>query len=467
MIIRLTAVLSLSLCAATAVPATAAAATTAALATTATATTRTGAAPATAATASVAAAATPATATTALAAVPPAYLLKPARVFDGVDPKPHDGWTVLVRGDKIEAVGPTVPTPPDATVVDLAGKTLLPGLIEGHSHLFLHPYNETSWDDQVLHEPLALRTARATMAAKATLLAGFTTVRDLGTEGAGYADVGLKQAIEQGIIPGPRMLVATRALVATGAYGPKGFEPTVAIPQGAEEADGPNLVTAVRHQIGAGADVVKLYADYHWRPGEPSRPTFSEAEMRAAVEAAHSAGRIVAAHANTAEGMRRAVLAGVDTIEHGGEGTPDVFKLMHDRGVAYCPTLAASDAVARYRGWNGAEPAPPVVAQARKAFGLARAAGVTMCVGGDVGVFAHGENAREIELMVAAGMSAAQVLVAATSGNARSFHMGDQIGTLEPGLLADVIAVEGDPTRDIHAVRTVQFVMKGGKVYAE
>jgi imidazolonepropionase-like amidohydrolase len=405
--------------------------------------------------------------TPASAADPAAYLLKPARVFDGVDPKPHEGWTVLVRGDKIEAAGPAVIVPADATEVDLAGKNLLPGLIEGHSHLFLHPYNETSWDDQVLHEPLALRTARATVAAKATLLAGFTTVRDLGTEGAGYADVGLKQAIEQGIIPGPRMLVATRALVATGAYGPKGFEANVIIPQGAEEADGANLVSAVRHQIGAGADVVKLYADYHWRPGEPSRPTFSQAEMEAAVEAAHSAGRIVAAHANTAEGMRRAVLAGVDTIEHGGEGTPEVFKLMRERGVAYCPTLAASDAVARYRGWNGADPAPPMVAQARKAFGLARAAGVTMCVGGDVGVFAHGENAREIELMAAAGMPAAQVLIAATSGNAHSFHIGEQLGTVKSGLLADLIAVEGDPTRDIHAVRAVQFVMKGGKVYAQ
>lgn len=415
----------------------------------------------------LAAAAMAAAAATA-AAADPTYILKPARVFDGIDPKPHEGWVVVVSGDRIEAAGPnnTIAPTTTATVIDLPGDTLLPGLIEGHSHLFLHPYNETPWDDQVLHEPLALRTARATVAAKSTLLGGFTTVRDLGTEGAGYADVGLKQAIEQGIIPGPRMLVATRALVAPGAYGPKGFEPGVVIPLGAEEADGPELVSAVRRQIGAGADVVKLYADYRWRPGESSHPTFTEAEMRAAVEAAHSAGRIVAAHANTAEGMRRAVLAGVDSIEHGGEGTPEVFKLMRERGVTYCPTLAASDAIARYKGWNGTDPAPPPVAQARKAFDIARAAGVTLCVGGDVGVFAHGENARELELMAAAGMPAAQVLIAATSGNARSFHMGE-IGIIKSGMLADLVAVEGDPSRDIHAVRAVRFVMKGGKVYAK
>jgi imidazolonepropionase-like amidohydrolase len=316
----------------------------------------------------------------------------------------------------------------------------------------------------VLHEPLALRTARATVAARNTLMAGFTTVRDLGTEGAGYADVGLKQAIEQGIVPGPRMLVATRALVATGAYGPKGFEPGVAVPQGAEEADGPELVQAVRRQIGGGADVVKFYADYRWRPGEPSRPTFSLDELKAGVEAAHSAGRITAAHASTAEGMRRAVLAGIDTIEHGDQGTPEVFKLMKEHGVAYCPTLAARDAISRYRGWNGEEPAPAGVIESRAAFRMARGAGVAMCMGGDVGVFPHGDNAREMVLMEEAGMPAADVLVAATSGNAHIFRIGDRVGAVKPGLLADLVAVEGDPTRDIGAVKRVRMVMKGGVV---
>ena len=400
----------------------------------------------------------------AVGAAPTVYVLKPARVFDGTDPKVHEGWMVVVRGEKIEAMGAQVQAPEAAVVIDMPGTTLLPGLIEGHSHLFLHPYNETSWDDQVLHESLALRTVRATVAARTTLLAGFTTVRDLGTEGAGYADVGLKQAIEQGIIPGPRMLVATRALVAPGAYGPRG-EPGAGFPKGAEEADGENLVTAARRQMGAGADIVKLYADYRWGAGEPSRPTFTEAELRAAVEAAHSAGRLAAAHAVTAEGMRRAILAGVDTVEHGNEGTPEVFRLMKAHNVAFCPTLAATDAIARYRGWNGVEPAPAAVLESRSTFAAARDAGVTLCAGGDVGVFAHGENARELELMVAAGLPPAQALIVQTSGNAHTFRLADKVGSIKAGLFADLVAVDGDPTRDVHTLRAVCFVMKGGKVY--
>jgi imidazolonepropionase-like amidohydrolase len=399
----------------------------------------------------------------ALAEAPP-ILLRPARVFDGVDPRPHEGWSVLVRGERIEAAGPNLAAPAGARIVELPGTTLMPGMIEGHSHLFLHPYNETSWDDQVLKEPLSLRTARAVANARATLSAGFTTVRDLGTEGAGYADVGLKQAIEQGIVPGPRMLVATRALVATGAYGPKSGDPEFAA-RGAEEADGAGLVAAARRQIGAGADVVKLYGDYRWRPGEPSRPTFSEAEIRSAVEAAHSAGREVAVHAGTPEGMRRAILAGVDTIEHGDGGTPEIFRLMKERGVALCPTVAAGDAIARYRGWNGAAPPPAGIAEKRASFKAALAAGVTMCMGGDVGVFAHGDNAREMELMVAYGMGAPAVLVAATSGNARIFGLSDRLGAVKPGLVADLVAVEGDPTRDIAAVRQVRMVMKNGQIF--
>jgi imidazolonepropionase-like amidohydrolase len=401
----------------------------------------------------------------ALPATAEPILLKPAQVFDGVDPHPHPGWQVLVEGDKIAAVGPNLTAPAGAAVIDLPGETLTPGLIEGHSHIFLHPYNEAKWDDQVLHEPLALRTARAVVHVRKTLMAGFTTERDLGTEGAGYADVGIKQAINQGIIPGPRMLVATKANVARGAYGPKGFEPGVKIPQGAEEVNGADeMRAAARDQIAAGADVIKMYADYHYLPGEPSRPTMTEAEMAAGVAVAHDAGRIAAAHASTAEGMRRAVLAGIDTIEHGYGGTAEIFKMMHDRGVGYCPTLGASEAYARYfQGWNGQEPAPESIQQNRRAFQRAMKAGVKICMGGDVGVFAHGKNWLEMEAMQRAGMPAAEVMIAATSGNAGIFHLADR-GQVKPGLLADLVAMPADPTGDVSAVEHVNFVMKGGAV---
>jgi imidazolonepropionase-like amidohydrolase len=386
-------------------------------------------------------------------------------VFDGVNPQPHEGWSVLVEGDRIAAAGPNVAAPAGAKVIQLPGTTLLPGMIEGHSHLFLHPYNEALWDDQVLHEPLALRTARAVVQAERTLDAGFTTERDLGTEGAGFADVGLKQAIDQGIVPGPRLLVSTKAIVARGAYGPKGFEPGVAVPQGAQEVAGVDeTVRAVRDQVAGGATIIKFYADYHWGKGEPSRPTLSQAELSAGIAAAHDAGRLVAVHATTAEGMMRAVIAGTDTIEHGYGGTEAVFKAMAAKGIALCPTLGASEAYARYfEHWNGQEPAPESVQQNRRSFQLAMKAGVPICMGGDVGVFTHGRNWLEMEAMQHAGMPAAQVMISATSRNARILHLADR-GEVKPGLLADLVAVEGDPTRNVSAVEHVRLVMKGGQI---
>ncbi|WP_404333399.1 amidohydrolase family protein [Sphingomonas sp. MMS12-HWE2-04] len=384
-----------------------------------------------------------------------ATLLVPDRVFTATDGVAHPGWKVLVEGERIVAVGPDVSAPATAETLALPGATLLPGLIDLHVHLFLHPYDEASWNDQVIKEPLSLRTARAVAHARATLMAGFTTVRDLGTEGAGDADAGLKAAIEQGVVPGPRLLIADRALVATGAYGPKGY--AFDVPQGAEEASGAeNIIAAVRRQIAHGADWVKFYADYRWGPGEPSRATFSLDELRAGIAAAHDAGRKVAVHASTVEGMRRAVLAGADTIEHGNDGTPEIFRLMKAHGVALCPTLAASDAIARYAGTT-------VPAAKLASYRAALAAGVTMCAGGDTGVFAHGENAREIVLMAELGMPPSEALRVATAGNAAILGLDDRIGTIAPGKLADLVAVEGDPTADITVLSKVRLVFQRGR----
>ncbi|OQW45045.1 MAG: amidohydrolase [Proteobacteria bacterium SG_bin6] len=383
-------------------------------------------------------------------------LIVPDRVFDGTAPEAHPGWKVLIQGDRIVAAGPDVTAPAGAEVVTLPGTTLMPGLIDLHVHLFLHPYDETPWNDQVAKEPLALRTARAVAAARATLAAGFTTVRDLGTEGAGEADAGLKAAIEQGIVPGPRLLIASRALVATGSYGPKGFNG--AVPQGAEEASGPELIAAVRRQIGAGADWIKLYADYRWRPSEPSRPTFSADELAQAVRTAHDAGRKVAMHASTPEGMRRAIAAGADTIEHGNDGTATEFAAMKARGIAFCPTLAASDAITRYTKASDATLQPK-----RASYAAALRSGVTLCVGGDTGVFKHGENAREIALMADWGLGLPRALIAATSGNAAILGLADRIGGVKPGLIADLVAVTGDPTQDATALGRVAAVFQAGR----
>ena len=393
-------------------------------------------------------------------------LLKPDRVFDGETI--HTDWIVLIKGSTIEAAGSMrFKLPPNTRIIELKGCTLLPGLIEGHSHLFLHPYNETPWNDQVLKESRAERTARAVTHAKATLMAGFTTVRDLGTEGAAYDDAGLKHAIEKGVVPGPRIICATRAIVAKGSYGPNYNNADIDLPQGAEEVVGlEEMAKAVRTQISKGADVIKLYADYRWGLNGTAAPTFSTEEMALAVGIAKSSGREVVVHAATKEGMRRAIAAGVSTIEHGDEGDEEIFRAMKEKGVALCPTLAAGNAVLQYGGWKKAiDPEPARITAKKKSFSAALKSGVAICMGGDVGVFTHGDNAREMEMMANYGMKPMDVLKSATSVNADAFGYGDKIGRIKKGMAADLVAVDGDPSVDIKAIRKVRLVIKEGLIY--
>ncbi|MFM9838527.1 MAG: amidohydrolase family protein [Cyclobacteriaceae bacterium] len=401
-----------------------------------------------------------------LAQNPTRYYLTADRVFDGE--AMHEGWAVVVEGDKIISAGPKdkVKEPAGAVKINYPNSTLLPGLIEGHSHLLLYPYNITDWDTQVLKETDAYRTARATVHAKNTLMAGFTTARDLGTEGAGYSDVALKRAINEGIIPGPRLMVAGRAIVSTGSYGPKGYDSDQEIMLGAEAADGNDLVRVVRDQIGKGADFIKIYADYRWGLQGEDQPSFTLDELKLINEVTRSSGRVMVCHAKSKEAIKRAVMAGAETIEHGDFIDVEIGKLMKEHNVTYIPTIAAVDMISQYRGWKkGVTPEPANVTNKKKSFKEAIASGVSIGMGGDVGVFPHGENVLEMELMVEYGMKTLDVLKAATSVNARAFHLDNQVGFLKEGLKADLVVVSGDPSKSISDLRKVKFVMKDGVTY--
>ena len=380
----------------------------------------------------------------------------------------HKDWALIIENNKIINVGPVeqLKVPEGSVKINYPNATILPGLIEGHSRLMLYPYNITDWDTQVLKEPDSYRTVRATVHAKNTLLAGFTTARDLGTEGAGYSDVSLKRAINEGIIIGPRLMVAGRAIVSTGSYGPKGYDSDQQIMLGAEPADGNDLIRVVRDQIGKGADFIKIYADYRWGINGEDRPSFTLDELKLINEVTKSSGRVMVCHAKSKEAIRRAVLAGAETIEHGDFIDVELGKLMKQYNVTYIPTISAVDVISQYRGWKKGVTDPPInVLNKRKSFKDAIASGVSIGMGGDVGVFPHGENVLEMELMVEYGLPVIDALKAATSINAKAFHIDDSLGYIKPGYIADVIAVEGDPSKNISDLKKVKFVMKEGIIY--
>ena len=394
------------------------------------------------------------------------YFITADRLFDGESI--HNDWGLLVEGNKIVTVGPkqSIKVPEGTISINYGNSTVMPGMIEGHSHLLLYPYNITDWDTQVLKETDSYRTVRATVHAKNTLLAGFTTARDLGTEGAGYSDVSLKRAINEGVIIGPRLMVAGRAIVSTGSYGPKGYDTDQQIMLGAEPADGNDLIRVVRDQIGKGADFIKIYADYRWGINGEDQPSFTLDELKLINEVTRSSGRVMVCHAKSKEAIRRAVLAGAETIEHGDFIDVEMGKLMKEHNVTYFPTVSAVDVISQYRGWKkGISEAPANVINKRKSFKEAIASGVAIGMGGDVGVFPHGENASEMELMVEYGLPVIDALKAATSINSRAFHLDDKLGFLKQGFLADIVVVSGDPSKNISDVKKVKFVMKEGVVY--
>jgi imidazolonepropionase-like amidohydrolase len=399
--------------------------------------------------------------------------LRCGRLIDGVRGAPLENVVILVEGERIKAVGPSLPIPDGARVVDLGSSTVLPGLIDAHTHVLLQgDITAEDYDSQLLKDSIPYRTIRATVAARTALSNGFTSIRDLETEGAMYADVDLKKAIDRGIVAGPRMFVSTRALAPTGMYPLLGYSWQLQVPEGVQIVDGPDAIRrAIREQVKYGADWIKYYSDrgYFLKDGAlRSRVNFTDEEAKALVDEAHRLGHRVAAHAMAKDGIEAALRAGVDSIEHGYGLDEAQMDIMVRRHVFWCPTLFVGMYVAEGRAAGGAPIWKSMVAVAEQAFRKALKKGVPIAFGTDAGGFAWTVNeAREFSVMVRYGMTPMQAIQSATSVAASLLEKEDSLGTLEPGRLADIVAVKGDPLKDIAALEHVSFVMKGGTVFKQ
>jgi imidazolonepropionase-like amidohydrolase len=402
-------------------------------------------------------------------------VIRAGTLIDGKSDQARRDQVIVIRGDVIESVtdAASAKVPPDANVIDLSKATVLPGLIDSHTHIFLQGENpaEGGYDANILKYPLSLRAARATVAARRALEQGFTMLRDLETEGAGYGDVGIKEAIEGGYIPGPRLLVVTRAISTTGGYPLEGYAPELEMPKGAQIVDGPvEARKAAREQLDHGADWIKVYMTHRsWvgKNGElASQPTLTVEELKAIVDEAHGWGKKVACHAYSGIGLQRALDGGCDSIEHGLQISDAQIAQMLKQGTWYCPTISVY-----FTDWSPADTAEGQRDRLRasaheESFKKALKAGVKIVFGTDMGGIPWTEPiAQEFPKMTGLGMSPMDAIKSATSRAAEMLDMTGKVGVLAPGAYADVIAVPGDPVKDIKELGNVEFVMKGGKVF--
>jgi len=402
-------------------------------------------------------------------------VIRAGTLIDGKSDPPRRDQVIVIHGDRIESVSDAASAkiPPEANVIDLSKAVVLPGLIDSHTHIFLQGENpaEGGYDANILKYPLSLRAARATVAARRALEQGFTTLRDLETEGAGYGDVGIKEAIEGGYIPGPRLFVVTRAISTTGGYPLEGYAPELEMPKGAQIVDGPvEARKATREQLDHGADWIKVYMTHRsWvgKNGElASQPTLTVEELKAIVDEAHGWGKKVACHAYSGTGLQRALDGGCDSIEHGLQISDSQIAQMLKQGTWYCPTISVY-----YTDWSPAD-APDGQRDRLRAsaheesFKKALKAGVKIVFGTDMGGIPWTEPiAQEFLKMTELGMSPMEAIRSATSRAADMLEMSGKIGVLAPGAYADVVAVPGDPVKDVKQLGDVQFVMKGGQVF--